>query len=122
MKITRIYDDNGQSRFTDIDISLNPIEPMLGVSGFRMSAPFAAGECIIISSPPCVMEQHAAPRRQMAIILSGEAEIETSDGNTRCFRPGDMFLADDTTGSGHITHCLTDLTTLFVPVWPAFPA
>ena len=57
-----------------------------------------------------------APRRQLVIILSGELEIETSDGNKRHFRPGDMFLADDTTGSGHISRCLSDATALFVPV------
>lgn len=116
MKIARIYDDNGQSRFTDIDIPLNPIEARLGVSGFKMSAPFAAGECIIISFPQCVMHQHAAPQRQLVVILSGEGEIETSDGSRRRFRPGDMFLADDTTGDGHISRCLTDVTILCVPV------
>ncbi len=40
MKIARIYDDNGQSRFTDIDIALNPTG---GVAGRRASAPFSAG-------------------------------------------------------------------------------
>jgi hypothetical protein len=116
VKITRIYDDNGQSRFTDIDISLTPLELTLGVSGFRMSAPFAGGECSFLFMPQCVMEQHAAPRRQLFIILSGEAEIMTGDGNTRRFRRGDVFLADDTTGEGHISRCLTDVTVLFVPL------
>ena len=115
MKIARIYDDNGQSRFGDIDISLNATEPIAGVSGFRVSAPFVAGECHFRSFPPCVSQQHAAPKRVLIIILAGEAEIETGDGDTRRFRPGDMFLSDDTTGSGHITRCLTDLTVLYVP-------
>jgi hypothetical protein len=26
------------------------------------------------------------------------------------------MLADDTAGSGHVTHCLTDVIVLFVPV------
>ncbi len=34
----------------------------------------------------------------------------------RRFRPGDAFLADDTTGSGHITRFLAEVTALFVPV------
>jgi hypothetical protein len=103
MKITRIYDDNGQSRFTDIYISLHPPEPTLGVSGFLKSAPFAGGECWFLSFPQCVMDQHTAPRRQLVITLSGEAEIETGDGDTRRFRQGDVLLADDTTGEGHIS-------------------
>ena len=43
-------------------------------------------------------------------------EFETNDGDTRHFGPGDMVLADDTTGSGHLTRFLTDVTVLFVPV------
>ena len=58
MKIARIYDDNGQSQFTDIDISLNPTEPYGGVSGFRASAPFSAEQCFFFSSPQCVQELH----------------------------------------------------------------
>jgi len=121
MKIARIYDDNGQSWFTDIDISLNPTEPYGGVSGFRASAPFSAEQCFFFSSPQCVQELHVAPRRQLGIILSGEMEIETSGGDARRFRPGDIFLADDTTGSGHITRVPTYLTVLYVPV-PSIPA
>jgi hypothetical protein len=116
MKIARIYDDNGQSRFTDIDISLDPIGPLLGVTGFRTSAPISTEQCFFISSPPCVTEQHGAPRRQLVIILSGEMEIETSEGDIRRFCPGDILLADDTTASGHILRCLTDVTSLLVPV------
>jgi uncharacterized cupin superfamily protein len=46
------------------------------------------------------------------IVLSGEMEIETSAGDIRRFRPGDILLADDMTGSGHFLRCLTDVTTL----------
>ena len=117
MKIARIYDDNGQSRFTDIDISLNLMAPRRGVSGLRMSAPFAGGECLFRSFPQGSLDRHTAPQRQLVIILSGEGEIETGDGNTRRFRQGDVFLADDTTGEGHIARILTDvMTILVVPV------
>jgi hypothetical protein len=115
MRIARIYNDNGQSRFTDIDISLNPTEPRRGVSGLRMSAPFAGGECFI----PFLSAVRRSTRGTTTATgdrLSGEAEIETSDGSTRRFRQGDVFLADDTTGSGHIARFLTDVTVLVVPV------
>jgi quercetin dioxygenase-like cupin family protein len=116
VRITRIYDDNGQSRFADIEIPLNPREPTGGVSGFRASPSFAAGQCSLLSAPRGAIHEHAAPRRQLVVILSGEVEFETGDGNTRRIRPGDMVLADDTTGSGHITRFLTDSTALLVPV------
>jgi hypothetical protein len=116
VKITRIYDDNGQSRFADIDILLNARKPIGGLSGLRASASLATGQCFLSFAPRGVMEPHAAPRRQLVVILSGEVEVETGDGNTRRFRPGEMMLADDTTGSGHITRFLADVTVLFVPV------
>lgn len=116
MKITRIYADNGRSRFTDVDIALDPIGPLLGVPSFRASAPISVERCTFMSSPPCVTEQHGAPRRQLVIVLSGELEIETNEGDKRRFRPGEVFLADDGTG-GHILRTLSDLnTTLVVPV------
>ena len=90
MKITRIYADNGRSRFTDVDIALDLVGPLLGVSSFRASAPIAVERCTFMSSPPCVTEQHGAPRRQLAIVLSGELEIETRLGcrRGRPSRPG----------------------------------
>jgi hypothetical protein len=95
MKITRNYDDNGQSRFADIDISLNPREPPGRVSGLRVSAPFDAGQCFLSFFPRCVEEPHTAPRRQLVVILSGEVKFETNDGDKRHFGPGDMVLADE---------------------------
>jgi hypothetical protein len=35
---------------------------------------------------------HPPPRRQFVVILVGEFELETTDGETRCFRPADMLL------------------------------
>ncbi len=46
---------------------------------------------------------HTAPRRQFVVGLSGATEIELADGTRRRFGPGDVLLADDTTGQGHRT-------------------
>ena len=115
MKITRIYADNGRSRFADVDIALDPIGPLLGVSSFRASAPISVERCTFMSSPPLVKEQHGPPRRQLVIVLSGELEIETNEGDM-ALPSGRSFLADDGTG-GHILRTLSDLiTTLVMPV------
>jgi hypothetical protein len=37
------------------------------------------------------------------VTLSGIGEIECGDGSRRRFGPGDILLAEDTTGQGHIT-------------------
>ena len=43
------------------------------------------------------------PRRQYTITLEGEAEIEVGDGMVKRVGPGDVLLAEDLTGQGHIT-------------------
>ena len=48
-------------------------------------------------------DYHCAPRRQFVIHLKGSVEIETGDGTKRRFGVGDVLLADDTTGEGHIS-------------------
>jgi hypothetical protein len=43
---------------------------------------------------------HPSPRRQLGIILQGRLEQTTSDATTIA-EPGDVFLLEDTSGSGH---------------------
>ena len=41
--------------------------------------------------------------RQVVVLLSGELEVGTTDGQTRRWRAGELFLASDVTGKGHTT-------------------
>ena len=50
---------------------------------------------------------HTAPHRQYVITLSGTLEFETRDGS-RFLGPGDVLLAEDTTGGGHRWRLLDD--------------
>lgn len=50
-----------------------------------------------------VFEQHTAPQEQYIIYLAGEVEVKASGGETRVFKAGDILLARDTHGHGHIT-------------------
>lgn len=54
-----------------------------------------------------VFEIHNAPQPQYIIYLEGEVEVTTSSGETRVFNPGDVLLANDTTGEGHISKALS---------------
>ena len=51
-------------------------------------------------------ELHTAPRRQYVVNLEGEVEIEVGDGTKRILRSGDILLAEDTTGQGHISRAV----------------
>lgn len=44
---------------------------------------------------------HQAPIRQYVVTLAGTLEFRTAKGETFTIRPGDILLAEDTTGSGH---------------------
>lgn len=91
MKVTRLYTGrDGESHFEDIDVEIEKIQAAEGIV-FRQAR------------PGHTQDWHPAPRRQYVITLSGQGEIEIGDGTVRRFGPGDIILADDTTGRGHIT-------------------
>ena len=51
---------------------------------------------------------HDAPTRQFVITLSGTLEFKTVKGETFTIRPGDILLAEDTTGTGHSWRLVDD--------------
>ncbi|TVP98480.1 MAG: hypothetical protein EA359_18265 [Balneolaceae bacterium] len=102
-KITRLYsDDNGDSRFEDIDLQLKE----MGEIG-ALSDGIPAGEIIFREVEPSYdYDFHNAPQRQYIILLDGEIEIETSLGEKRTFGGGEVLLVEDTEGKGHKTRNL----------------
>jgi quercetin dioxygenase-like cupin family protein len=44
---------------------------------------------------------HDAPTRQLVLTLAGTLEFRTAAGRTFTIRPGDVLLAEDTSGTGH---------------------
>jgi hypothetical protein len=46
---------------------------------------------------------HATPRKQLAVMLDGEASLMVSDGEVRQLRPGDTLLLNDAKSKGHLT-------------------
>ncbi len=59
---------------------------------------------------------HVAPRRQYVITLSGEGEIGLRDGTKYRLGPGDVNLAEDTTGDGHTTAVVGDAPRVTVTI------
>lgn len=46
---------------------------------------------------------HNPTRRQYLFVLDGQMEVEVKDGTKLIFNPGDVLLAEDMTGQGHLT-------------------
>ncbi|MCU0299529.1 MAG: cupin domain-containing protein [Candidatus Nanopelagicales bacterium] len=57
---------------------------------------------------------HNAPQPYICIVLSGEGEVETSDGTTLRLGLGELIHCDDTSGKGHATRSVTDVRLAFI--------
>jgi hypothetical protein len=70
----------------------------------------------IAANPAFSSDWHNAPQRRYVVPLSGRFEVEvSSDGTIKSFGPGDILLAEDTTGKGHKTRTVGgDCVSLFV--------
>ncbi len=64
------------------------------------------------------LDWHPAPQRQYVITLSGESEVELDGGRKIRLGPGNILLAEDTTGQGHISRAIGtgDRISLFIPL------
>ena len=58
---------------------------------------------------------HNAPRKQFAINMTGELEVELTDGTRRKIG-SDLVFLEDTTGKGHVTRPLGPITNVFIHV------
>ena len=98
--ITRIYSDaDGDTHFEDYKIPLNDAGP-IGL----LSDPLKVEEVIFREVEPTYdYDFHNAPQKQYLVLLDGEIEIETSKGEIRKFKAGEILLLEDTTGKGHKT-------------------
>ncbi|MBB3174709.1 hypothetical protein FHR90_002555 [Endobacter medicaginis] len=58
--------------------------------------------------PDQALEWHDAPTHQLVLTLGGTLVFTTRDGSSFVIRPGDVLLAEDTTGSGHVWKLIGD--------------
>ena len=101
MLVTRIYSgEDGQSHFEELDVPLSISDAGAMSSAIPIESMFFRDTT---EAGPEVWDFHVAPRRQFAIHLRGRTEIEVGDGTKRVFGPGEVLLADDLTGQGHIS-------------------
>lgn len=115
--IVRVYSgEDGQSHLEEVILALQPFVDTEGAYGEGTALQAATGIAFRVAPPGYVLNWHCAPRRQYSITLSGEAEIEVGDGTVKRIGAGDVVLAEDLTGQGHITRVLGDQPRLSVVV------
>jgi len=98
MQIVRVFSgDDGESHFEDVTPEeMVTIAKRLGEGDIQLNA----------RQSPSFSDYHTAPRRQYVLHLLGAAEYETADGSKRRLLPGDILVAEDLSGHGHIARGL----------------
>jgi quercetin dioxygenase-like cupin family protein len=103
LKYGIVYTDrDGNSHFKDGEVGFElvnfaPPAPPVGLTSYT-----PASQLVFFKTPSgWYGDWHPAPKRQFFCCLSGEFEITVSDGETRVFRAGEVFLLEDTSGKGH---------------------
>ncbi|GII57832.1 hypothetical protein Pth03_62210 [Planotetraspora thailandica] len=116
IKIVRTGD--GGSAFEDGEIVLEHRHVADGVPAMAVGGLASSGGVQFLRSAAFDSTAHPAPREQWVVMLHGMIEVTVSDGSRRRFGPGDLVLAADTTGVGHVTTAIGDspLEALFIPV------
>lgn len=105
MKVTRVYADAaGDSHFGELDIPLKD-----GGTIGRLSERQLVNNIIFRETDADYdYDWHCTPQRQYIVLLDGEIELETSDGEKRRFRGGDILLVEDVSGRGHRTRTVNN--------------
>ena len=103
MKVTRIYTGaDGKTKVEEYDVPLTAqgrgtdLSKTVDVKTLQFRR----------TNQDYALDWHPAPARQFVITLSGKSEIELEGGRKITLGPGNILLAEDTTGQGHISRAL----------------
>jgi hypothetical protein len=103
-RYTRVVSlDNGGSAFEDAELRLSELQAADGVAAMLVGALGAAHGVAFVRFADFPSEWHPASEPQWVVMLRGVIEVQVSDGTSRRFGPGDLVLATDTKGRGHVT-------------------
>lgn len=100
MAIFRVYaGSDGKSHFEDLEFRFE------SAGDQSASAELVPGSGILVRrfEPQRTNDWHHAPGRYAVFTLTGAVDIEIGDGSVRRLAPGDILLAEDLTGQGHVT-------------------
>jgi quercetin dioxygenase-like cupin family protein len=98
IRLIRLFTgDDEQSHFSVSEIEWNETQALNAISKSEQAQTISFEETAAGAS----LDWHNAPHRQYVITLSGRLEFETRTGAKQVVEPGDILLAEDTSGGGH---------------------
>ena len=103
MKFGILYtDQNGDSHWKDGELGFDLVNFAPPAPPCRITSYTPASQIVFFKLDPSWFgDWHPAPKRQFFCCLSGEFELTASDGQTRRYNAGQVFLLEDTFGKGH---------------------
>lgn len=109
-RYTRIVnlDPGPGSAFQDARFPLSGQRIATAMPEMALGALGAVNDAAYVLSASFSSAPHPAPKPQWVIMLRGAIEVVVTDGTRRVFGPGDLLLAEDTDGPGHITNGVGD--------------
>ena len=91
-----------------------------GAKPFQVSGRYLASSMEFTQIPAGMrqVDWHTVPARVLTVRLTGAVEYETSDGEARIIKAGEVILVEDTTGKGHLSKAVEGKVRncIFVPV------
>ncbi len=123
MKLTSLQATaDGGSRFVEVAAPFTLERQDEFGHTLKLSASYASPNVQFVELPAGMdQDWHTAPARQLVVVLSGEIEVETTDGERRRWCAGEAFVPADVTGRGHRTRCIGGaVRLLFAPLSAGF--
>lgn len=118
-RYTRVVStDDGGSAFEDAEMQLSEQKVSEGVPAMFLGALGPGRAELFVRFSAFGSEPHPPSEPQWVVMLRGVIEVQVSDGTSRRFGPGDLVLATDTTGRGHVTLTVGDspFEALIIPI------
>lgn len=108
MQITRFFTTaEGGSRFEDVEVGFPIASEDIFGNTLHTTQGIEAESAVLVELPAGLDQSwHQAPNRQLVFVMSGSLEVVTTEDEKRRFGVGDLFLAEDTEGKGHLTRVL----------------
>jgi uncharacterized cupin superfamily protein len=101
-------DADGKTRFGEMTIDFTTVE---GVSpgGVFQAAPLGTSDAAVVQfEPGFTCDFHHTPAPTWMFIMTGQMEIEVSDGAKELLSSGDLIRMEDADGEGHRSRVLSD--------------
>jgi quercetin dioxygenase-like cupin family protein len=109
VKVRRLHaNESGLSRFDSFEIEREMTQFAPPAQPFPVSMATPALRFVLLQLPAGWSgERHRTPARQILFCLAGSVRVTPGVGDAATFNPGDAWLMEDTTGSGHTTEVIS---------------